>query len=120
VRASQVTYLTDDPGKLYALEIGRADSQERLQKVLRRYDGLANDALAVVSAPEFDFAEWRRGLEMERQGKFAGEDFAMRYGAVMLPDKMLRASITAQQFKVPWGTAFIRLAELARSPEEKP
>jgi tryptophan 2,3-dioxygenase len=57
-----ITVLTDDPARLYAMEIGRADSLQKLLTVLRRYKRTANDAYKVASSmtPD-DFLRWRDG-----------------------------------------------------------
>ena len=39
----------------------------------------------------------------------------MKYGAIAMPELMMRVSMVAVRFYAPFGTAFIRLRELAFS-----
>lgn len=108
----RIHYLTDDPARLYAMEIGRADTLPKLLTVLRRYGSTADDALHRASGmDEPAFERWREGLAKERAREYAGDEWATEFGAILLPAKMVQASIVADEFKVPWGTAWIQLAK---------
>lgn len=70
---------------------------------------------AKVQARKMDPAAlvmFREGLFNERKGKFAGEEWAERFGAILLPKRAMEASQVAQHYHVPWGAAVLRLAEL--------
>jgi hypothetical protein len=109
----QISYLTDDPGKAYNAGLDAAGSLAELVEFLEGWPTLAGDALAVARglSPE-DWTAWRLGLSLERRRKFAGEDWAKQFGAIVMPERMLKASMVADQFLVPWGLAWKRLVEI--------
>jgi hypothetical protein len=114
----RIDYLTDDPAKEYAEAVFNCDSLAELKKALRprgKWNNVALDAIAVVQAMKKDeWEEFHEGIKSERRGVFAGEEWVERYGAVLMPELMLKASVLARQFKVPWGCAFIQLREHER------
>lgn len=72
----------------------------------------APDAIVVARRmTEEEFPAFREGLLKERKGSFAGEDWADKYLAILLPERMMHASILANEMKVPWGLAFLRCQE---------
>lgn len=93
----------------YGVAIDRAASIRDLREAVQKFRRFANDACKVVS--KMDDEGWRafkKGLRLERKGKFAGEDWAEKYGAVLMPEVMFRIGILAVKFHVPWGCAFLR------------
>jgi hypothetical protein len=64
-----------------------------------------------------DFRQWRKGLAKERKGQFAGEDFAIRFGALLLPELLLKVGMVAVIFNAPWGCAYIRMKEAGQLPK---
>lgn len=112
MKPPRLTYVSDDFEETYDRMLDAAKSRSALLDSLREWTTYAPDALEAAKAmPAADFDEWRKGLASERTGTFAGEDWARRFGAITMPERMLRASMVAQQFQVPWGTAWIRLRE---------
>jgi len=110
---TRIGYITDDPTPRYNAGLDRAKDRTALRVFLREWPTLAPDAIVAASTiKEADWSEWRRGLESERQGAFAGEAWAERFGAILMPARMLRVSMLMEQFQVPWGLAWIRLKEL--------
>lgn len=51
------------------------------------------------------YAELQRGVKAERAKVFAGEAWARRFGAILLPENAMLASQVADEFKAPWGAA---------------
>jgi hypothetical protein len=112
MKASEITYLTE-PHAEYNAGITSAKTPADLVAFLEGWEELAPDALAVARAidtPEA-WTQWQEGLEKERRRKFAGEAWAARFAVIVMPEKMVRVTIAAEQFSVPWGLAWIRLAE---------
>lgn len=108
----EVTPTTENPGRKYADEIDRATTTIDLAYTLTRWKRFAEDSLAVAEKmTDKDFSEFRSGLAKERQGKSAGAEFAKKYGAILLPEKLLISSLVESEYKVPWGLAFIRCEE---------
>lgn len=74
---------------------------------------------AVVSMGQAGFEQFMVGLKKERRGKFAGEEFAVKYGAIMMPETLFKVSIVAEQYYVPWGTVFIQMKNAGRIMEDR-
>lgn len=86
---------------------------DELRELVNAYAPLALDAQPVVAAMTADdFTEFRKGLKSERRGKFAGVEWAQRFGAVLMPLPMMRITQIAQEFKVPFGVAWQRCKDI--------
>lgn len=105
-----ITYVSEN-ARMYANALSAASSLEELQLVLRTYKAIAPDALAAAPTSDSEFAEWRAGLEQERRGQFAGEEWCERWGTVLIPELMMRVTEVAAKYHVPWGLAFHRLVD---------
>lgn len=106
-----VGYLTE-PLSEYNQGITDAGSVDELRAFLKGWPTLAPDAIATADEMnESEWPEWRRGLAMEQKRKFAGEDWASRFMVILMPARMLRATVVSENFKVPWGLAWMRLKE---------
>ncbi len=83
-----------------------------LRKYLHRWFPFAQDAFVQFdSNADFDLFEFKSGLARERSGKFAGEEWAEKYGAIIMPEFLADVSLMASKFHVPWGVMFLRLRE---------
>lgn len=61
---------------------------------------------------EDDFKRFRKDLPKFKNAKGKeAERLEREWGDIVLPRKLLLASLVAMKFHAPWGTAFIRLAE---------
>lgn len=99
----------------YTKALTDADTLGTLQALVARYAELAADAVPIVEAMTAeDFAAFRKGLKIERRGKFAGDAWAVRFGAILMPMPMMRITMIADQFKCPFGVAYHRLKELGK------
>lgn len=106
-----ITYVSDQPGD-YVKALDAADTLPKLRDVAEAWAEIASDAAGIIlKMTEEDFAVWRAGLALERRGEFAGEDFAIKYGAVQMPEVLFKVAIIADRFKAPWGCTYIRLKE---------
>jgi hypothetical protein len=96
----------------YANALTVAGSLESLRALVSRYKELAVDAEPLVMAmtPK-QFSAFRRGLLIERRGKFAGERWAMQFGSILLPMPMMQITQVAWEFKCPFGVAYHRMKE---------
>ena len=100
-------------------EYGAALDEARLLRdllaVVKKYAEVAIDAVhATEKMDDNAFVEWRGALRKERRGEFMGEALMERFGAILMPETMLKVSLVADQFKVPWGLAYNRLREVGR------
>src|SRR5688500_12702503 len=97
----------------YAAMLPKCATLDELRAHVLAYEDIAIDAAEVVHAmTKADFREWQIGLKKERRGKFAGEDFVRRFGAVLMPQPMLRITMIADEYGVPFVVAHHRLKEV--------
>ena len=90
--------------------LSAVDSVTALRALAESYGDLATDAAAVAAAmTDEDWPDFQRGLLKERRGHYAGDAWAKRYAAVLLPEPMLMVSILASHYRVPFGLAYMRL-----------
>ncbi|MCR4339125.1 MAG: hypothetical protein NUW01_04465 [Gemmatimonadaceae bacterium] len=111
----EITYLWEPDG--YVAGLTAATNHAALLDHLLAWRPLADDALTAAPAPSA-FKTFRAGLLKERRGQYAGDGWAERYGAILIPYLMLRVSPIADRFGVPWGTAYIRLRDEGYITEE--
>lgn len=107
----QITYLSEHP-EIYTKALDQVQTHSDLLELLKEWETVAWDALDL--AQKFDnkrFDKFLTDLKKERKGKFSkNEDCAV----IMMPEIMFKTSIIAEQFKVPWGCAFIRLTDVGK------
>lgn len=106
-----ISYISDQPAD-YVKALVEADTLAKLLAFTKAWSEVAKDAHETVRAmTPHDFKEWRKGYAKERAGKFAGEKFAVKYGALMMPEVLMKVSMIAQHFGAPWGCAYLRLKQ---------
>jgi hypothetical protein len=114
----QIGYLSE-PESDYTSRLTAATNLRALREVVSEYRLIADDAFQQVKPMNgYDFDRFRRGLLSERRGKFAGMAGMNRFGAIPMPEIMMRVHMIADQFKVPWGLAYIRLRDAGRIVEK--
>ena len=97
----------------YAVALVECETLGDLRALVEAYRPLVLDAVPVVARmTDADFTEWRKGLKSERRGKYAGDDFARKFGTVLMPLPMMRITKLAAQYGAPFGVAYIRCREL--------
>lgn len=114
----QVGYLSECD-KDYAAGLKNAQTFDGLRDFVKRWRLLANDAYKSVMSAKFDWDEFARGRKMENRDEYAGDDWAKKYGAILMPEILMRVTITAMEFGAPWGVTYIRLREFGRIVETK-
>ncbi len=117
----EISYMSEHPRE-WAAAVTDADTLPKLLALCEDWKELAPDALRVASSMTLeDFEDFRAGLKKERRGEFAGEIFAEKYSDITMPAIMFKVQMFAQDHKVPWGMAYIRLKETGRLPiDERP
>lgn len=106
----KIDYYTE-PVASYQKGITDAMTLEELKTHLKKYRTIASDALESID-DNFNFKEFKAGLNKERKKKFAGPDWANKYMVIIMPKVLYEASMIAHNFKVPWGLAYIRLIDI--------
>lgn len=113
----RISYTSETP-KDYSAGLSKCKTLDQLREHVQTYRRIADDAWQIVKDMEQPaFLELLRGLRKERKGEFAGEEWAEKYMAVMLPEILFRVSAVAVQYGAPWGCAYIRLKEAGRIVE---
>ena len=105
--------MSEDADTAYTRALTDCLTLSDLSALMARYADLAVDASRVVaSMTDADMAEFRRGLRSERKGRFAGEAWARRFSAVLMPLPMMRVSQIAREYHVPFSVALKRIQDV--------
>ena len=109
-----ITYTSEQP-RDWAEALDFCEELETLRQTCREWRDVAPDAVAVAEKmSKRDFGEFMKGLKAERRGKYAGDQWVDKYGALAMPELMVKVSHVAAQFGVPWGCAYIRMKEIGK------
>lgn len=107
----EIGYLSD-PVPVYSRRLAKVRSLAGLTRLVKEYAPIAWDAVeAVKGFQDGDFEAFLQAVKDERAGRFCGDDAARKFGAVFMPEPMLRVGMVAAHFGAPWGCAFIRMKE---------
>jgi len=110
----EIGYLTENPAPEYAKAIRAAKTKRALVKAIEPYRKVAEDALESARLfSDADFNDFKRDIIKASKimpAKWVDE-FNRRFGAVAMPMKLVFSTLVADQFKAPWGAAFIRCEE---------
>jgi len=108
-----VTYLSECD-KEYISELNQCDSLAKLVAHTVKWKPIANDAYEIACYMNYtDWYEFEKGYALEKKNRVhgAGLEWQEKYAAIVLPEILLRVSVIAVQFQVPWGLAFHRLID---------
>lgn len=114
-----IGYTTEDFAKQYGKAIRNAKTRDELVARILPFEEAADDALKQARGlTDEEFKEFVRDLRKAKKEQPEAwiEKFNIRFGDIVMPYKMLWASIAADQFHCPWGCAFIRLSEMGFPP----
>lgn len=106
----EISYLTE-LSKPYVNVVQEAATFEELLSVVKTWQPLVQDAFEAVIDKDFSWDEYAAGCKKERRGKYAGDKWAEKYGAILMPAVLMYVGLQAEHFKVPEGAMFIRLKE---------
>lgn len=110
VKSREVLGYADDSPARYVKDLDGASSVSELQEALARWPILAADAIEQADAMSGDdWDEFTIGKNAERKGRFAGEEWARKYGAILMPAAMVQPALIAARYFCPFGTAYIRI-----------
>src|SRR3990167_4761944 len=99
----------------YTKQRQAAKTLPELWQVTARWEPVAGDAFDVVSRmTAAQFKRYQKGERMERKKQYAGDEWAAEFGAILIPEMLLRIGVIAQEYSVPDGCAFIRAVEVGR------
>ncbi len=99
----------------YSRFIDRAKDQAELIQGLDEIGEPVADARVQAGAmAEGDWKRWRKGLNKERRGEFAGTDWMDLFGSILMPGRLLLSARIAQEFAVPLYAAYRRLEDLGK------
>jgi hypothetical protein len=98
----------------YCEQLRHVDNFQQLKDFVENWKEYAFDAWLVVKnmTPE-NYPEFADGLIKEKRNKVhgAGFEWQEKYAAVLLPEMLMRVSMIALKFNVPFGCAWIRCEE---------
>ena len=104
-----ITYISEQDTD-YASGLKAAQTELGLRTFLDEWTFLAQDACRCL-VNKFNWEEFAAGRKLENSGQYAGDEWNAKYGAILIPEMLLRVSVVAMEFSVPWGCAYIRLRE---------
>jgi hypothetical protein len=105
--------MSEDADTAYARALTDCATLADLRELMAQYTELVIDAVRVVETmTDADMAEFKRGLRQERKGRFAGEAWARRFSAILMPMPMLRVAQIAHEYHVPFSVALRRIKEV--------
>ena len=107
----EISYLTEIT-KPYIDGLNKCNSQKDLKEFITDWKQLAYDAFEQIYSLDFSYSEYQKGCELERKGKYSGDEWVGKYGAILLPGVMMFISLQAEHFHAPEGTVFIRMRDL--------
>lgn len=110
----RITYLTESKNfiTMYNNAVTAADSFPALHELKKQWGKIFPSIKAVIDSITLqNFDEYRKGLMNERMKEFSGEDWVKKYGEISMPSLAVKASLLSRKYEVPWGCAYIRLAE---------
>lgn len=115
---TKITYISEND-KDYVAGLKQAQTFDAVYAHLKDWKFLAKDAWNVISRLDFDWNEFQRGRLLEAKGQFAGDEWCEKYGAILMPELLLKVTMFAHQYTVPWGLAYIRLRDAGRLIEKR-
>lgn len=114
----KITYTTDNAGD-YVKGLKAAQTEDAVRAFVAEQRFIANDAYKSINDKSFDWAEFEKGRKLENRGEYAGDGWAAKYGAILMPEILIRVGIVAEQYGAPWGCTYIRLREAGVIKETK-
>jgi len=112
--APSVGYVSEQDA-LWSKMLSAVTSLDELQRLGAGWRAYCADAVGQISKMNADdFDDFQAALRKERRGTFCGEAAMNKFGCIIMPEFLMKVSMVADQFKVPWGLAFIRLKEVGR------
>lgn len=117
--APSVGYVSEHDA-LWTKMLGAVTTLAELRLLATGWSAYCPDVVDAVSKMnENAFDDFQAALKKERRGTFCGEAAMEKFGCIIMPGFLMKVSMVADQFKVPWGLAFIRLKEVGRVTEQK-
>ena len=105
--------MNEETPQKYARQLSECSDVLALRQLLAGYAELAKDAIPIAAnMGDDEWPEFQRGLKSERRGKFAGEAWAEKYIAILMPEPMFTVAKVAEQYKVPFTIALRRIREV--------
>jgi len=105
-----ITYLSEQD-RDYAKSLKLAQTKQAIMDHVTAWQLIADDAFQQAQSESFDFDDFQEGRKKENRNEYAGDGWAVKYGAILMPEILIRVTIVAHQYGAPWGCAYIRLRE---------
>lgn len=86
----------------WAMGLNNSKDQFELLEFVNSWMPYVKDALEIVKQmDEKGFLEFKEGLKKERRGSYSGDEWNDKYGAVLVPEDLIVASMLAKEFTAP-------------------
>lgn len=100
----KIGYLTE-LDKNYADELKAVNTSKEFEEFIVKWNDWLDNSTKKLTGKDWN----KNRLDKARRKKV--EPFDDEMCALLMPSKIIKVSIMASQFKVPWGTAYIRMKE---------
>lgn len=97
----------------YADELKSINTSKEFEKFIVKWNDWLDNSTKKLTGKDFN----KKRLDKARRKKV--EPFDGEICALLLPSKIITVSIVANQLKVPWGTAYIRMKETGTSIKQR-
>ncbi|MFH1582182.1 MAG: hypothetical protein ABIA08_00230 [bacterium] len=95
----------------YVYFLDNVSSHDELVEGLRQLSPLIDDVLSIAEGiNEQEFRRFKRLLVKERRGEYS--NMPKKFRTLIMPAQFIPATLLANRFEVPLGTALVRLIEL--------
>jgi hypothetical protein len=95
----------------YVASLKQAQDLESLIKHVSEFRLIGNDAYESVMSKDFNWDEFVAGRKSENNNIYVGDEWALKYGAILMPEIVLKVGIYALEYQAPFGVTYIRLKE---------
>jgi hypothetical protein len=108
LEVKDITRLSE-PDINYVKALKKVKTLQELKDHVRYYKLLAEDAYILTQdMTEADFIDFIKGARKEWSRNYAGDEYAQKYGIILLPFPMLRFTLLKCKLNVPFGLIFQR------------
>lgn len=123
----EITYETDLFSQ-YKADFDLCHDLQSLRSLIDKYKAVSPDLADVKMENSGDYEDFMKGLNSDRQGWYPGYKWCKKYGSLVIPINILQAQLTANEFGVPWGVAYLQICAAfskasdtnTKEPEQEP
>ena len=107
--------LMDDPTEAYIKAISKSKTADDLVKAIEPFSEICDEAYTLAKSM-FDVDVVQMHKDWKKASKPQSEEWIHKFnsifGKIIVPSKLVKASLLADTYHAPWGVAYIRMTEL--------